>query len=214
MIERDTFPDWRGETVLVLGAGQSAKGVAETLRPGAVRVIAINRSFELVPEAEVLYGADSGFWRHYPGARAFKGWRFCADDHVRYFDAGIYPVIIAKNPRTGTRLSELIRQPVGTVGYGGNSGFQAVNLAAQFGARRILLCLDYTGNHWHKDHPPVLRNPTPAQLGHWAKDLDRQSKTLVDWGIEVFNVAPASILKAYPYADCGLFNSDERSLSA
>lgn len=212
MTHRDTFPDWRGETVLVLGAGMSAKHVADTIKPGAVRVIAINRSYELVPWAEVLYAADSGFWSHYRAARAFKGWRFCADEHIRYIDSGIHPVTILRDRRTGTRLTQMVREPIGTVGDGGNSGFQAVNLAVQFGASRILLCLDYCGAHWHPDHPRVLRNPEAKQFAQWVKDLDKQAETLASWGIEVLNVAPHSILKAYVHADCSLFNPDECTL--
>lgn len=211
---RDTFPDWRGETVLVLGAGSSAREVAARLKPGVVRVIALNRSHELVPWAEVLYAADSGFWRQYATARAFKGWRFCADEHVRYLDAGIYPVTIARDPKTGLRRTAMIDGPIGTVGYGGNSGYQAVNLAAQFGASRILLCLDYGGKHWHEDHPRTLRNPTAAQFREWSRHLDAAAPTLASWGIEVLNVAPASALRAYQHADCRVFDPDERALPA
>lgn len=182
------------------------------LKPGAVRVIAINRSYELFQWAEVLYAADSGFWREYRDARAFKGWRYSADDSIRSIAPDVTPVTIARDRRTNARLTEMVRGPVGVVGYGGNSGFQAVNLAAQFGAARILLCLDYCGKHWHPDHSKRLRNPTPSQLAQWARDLDSQAETLCAWGIEVLNVAPKSALKAYRYADCGLFNSDECSL--
>jgi hypothetical protein len=177
-------------------------------------VIAINRSYELFPWAEVLYAADSGFWREYADARRFRGWRYSADDTIRHVDPSITPVTIARCPRKGTRLTEMVRGPVGTVGYGANSGFQAVNLAAQFGASRILLCLDYRGAHWHPDHSLRLRNPMPKQLAQWARDLDSQAETLRAWNIEVINVAPNSALKAYPYADSRLFNKDECSLPA
>lgn len=199
--------------MLVLGAGESARLVADVIEPGAVRVIAINRSFELMPWAEVLYAADSGFWMTYPAARKFTGWKFAADQHARKVDAGIYPVTIARDPRTRAQRTDMVRGPVGTVSSGANSGFQAVNLAAQFGASRILLCLDYRGSHWHEDHARSLRNPTPDQLRTWARSLDSQAGTLKSWGIEVISVAKNSILKAYPYADCSLFNSDECSLS-
>lgn len=211
---RDTFPDWRGQTVLVLGAGPSARMVAEMVPPGAVRAIAVNRSFELVPWAECLYAADSGFWSTYPAARRFDGWKFCADPHVRYIDANVYPVTISRDPRTGVRSSDMIRGPVGTIGGAGNSGFQAVNLAVQFGASKILLCLDYRGKHWHGDHPRSLRNPSDKQLGQWAGLLDRQASRLASWGIEVLNIAPQSALKAFKYGDGRLFDSDKCSLQA
>lgn len=188
--------------------------VAEMVPPGSVRTIAINRSFELVPWAECLYAADSGFWSTYPAASKFDGWKFCADPHVRYINGNVYPVTISADPRTGTRSTEMIKGPVGTIGGGSNSGFQAVNLAAQFGASRILLCLDYRGKHWHEDHPRSLRNPEQKQLRDWANLLDRQASLLASWGIEVLNMAPDSALRAFKNADRSLFNSDECALSA
>jgi hypothetical protein len=51
----------------------------------------------------------------------------------------------------------------GVIGSGGNSGFQALNLALQFGARRVILVgfdLNLAGGvHWH-GRTPRLNNPT------------------------------------------------------
>jgi len=183
------------------------------ITPGSFRVIAVNRSYQLVPWAECLYAADAGFWKHYK-ATGFKGWRFCADETIRYIDASVHAVKIARDPKD-RRLTEMVAGPIGTVGFGGNSGYQAVNLAAQFGARRILLVgFDYCGAHWHPDHPKTLRNPTGAEFRRWAMDLDRAAGTLKSWGIEVLNLSPVSKLRAFPYADSRLFDSGQRPLSA
>lgn len=179
-----------------------------------MRVLTINKSFELAPWADVLYAADYGFWRQYEAARKFKGWRYAAEDSVRYLDAGIYPVTIARDPKNGLRIDQMVKGPIGTVGNGGNSGFQAVNLAVQFGASRILLCLDYRGKHWHPDHPRTLRNPTDGQLRAWAATMDKQASLLASWGVEVVNVAPQSILRAYPHADSRLFDPNPGPLPA
>lgn len=87
--------------------------------------------------------------------------------------------------------------------FGSNSGFQAINLAILFGAKRILLVgFDMTaGNgkaHFFGDHPPGLiqnRNYErfiPA-FNAAAKRLPR--------GVEIINCTPNSALRCFPMAD-------------
>jgi hypothetical protein len=61
---------------------------------------------------------------------------------------------------------EILVEEAGAIGWGGNSGFQALNLAVQFGAARIVLVgFDMTrlnGIHWHGPHPSRLNNPSPV----------------------------------------------------
>lgn len=88
------------------------------------------------------------------------------------------------------------------IGDGGNSGFQALNLAAQFGARRICLVgydmrLD-RGVHWHGRHRRGLNNPTDRNLVRWRRALDGAAPVLAALGIEVVNCSPVSTLTAYP----------------
>ncbi|HCZ48509.1 MAG TPA: hypothetical protein DCZ11_05850, partial [Gammaproteobacteria bacterium] len=46
---------------------------------------------------------------------------------------------------------------------GGNSGYQALNLAVLLGAERvILLGYDMHGGHWHGRHGGRLNNPEPG----------------------------------------------------
>lgn len=83
------------------------------------------------------------------------------------------------------------------VGDGGNSGFQALNLAINWGAKRILLVgYDMTlenGEHWHGQHPKGLNNPRQATVRRWLS---------ADWstpsGVEVINCNVVSALNAYP----------------
>jgi hypothetical protein len=90
----------------------------------------------------------------------------------------------------------------GVIGDGGNSGFQALNLAAQFGARCILLVgydmrLD-RGVHWFGKHGRGLNNPGEQHLPRWRAAIDGAADTLKTLGIRVFNCSPVSTLKAYP----------------
>lgn len=96
-------------------------------------------------------------------------------------------------------------EPRGCIGWGGNSGFQAVNLALQFGAARIILLgYDYTtqgGIHFDGRHPPGMRNPSQAGLDRWGAVLDSQRPFLDALGVEVINCSPVSSLSAFRRLD-------------
>lgn len=197
------FPDWTGRTALVLASGPSgASIVAELFERGyAGEVIAVNRSFELLAAVDrestaVLYAADRSFWAFTPGAREFPGLKLCADPEASRVSPAIGCVTIPKSQ--GFYHARMIRQPVGTIGSGGNSGFQAVNLAVQFGAAQILLAgLDYVGEHWHGRHVVPLNDPPPLSLVAWRNALDAEANTLAAWGIDVVNLSSLSTLRNF-----------------
>jgi hypothetical protein len=90
----------------------------------------------------------------------------------------------------------------GLVGWGGNGGFQSLNLAAQFGAKRIVLVgydmrIDL-GVHWHGKHARGMNNPGPHHTRQWVAALDGVAPQLKAAGIEVLNASPVSALTAYP----------------
>jgi hypothetical protein len=102
------------------------------------------------------------------------------------------------------QIDKLLFSTPGVVGSGGNSGFQAFNLVAQFGVRRIILIgfdmrLD-TGVHFHGPHRQPLHNPHAATVMRWRQGFDAAAPVLKARGIEVFNASPDSTLQAYPYA--------------
>jgi len=190
------FPDWTGKTVCVLGAGPSASEIAPAVA-GRFPIIAVNMSFKLVTPSDVLYAADCAFWRTVPAARDFPGLKLCPDERALVICPSIVPVEIQRT--NGHHHTRMIRGPVGTIGSGGNGGFQAVNLAAQFGAERILLAgLDYGGGHWHGEHKPPLWNAPVPTMRKWREALDAEAETLASWGIHVGNLSSRSTLRNYP----------------
>lgn len=89
----------------------------------------------------------------------------------------------------------------GVIGWGHNSGFHALNLAAQFGARRIVL-VGYDasvahGVHWHGKHER-MGNPVASTCEKWRRALDGVAPQLAALGVEVLNASPISALTAYP----------------
>ena len=91
----------------------------------------------------------------------------------------------------------------GELGWGGNSGFGALNLAVQFGASRIVLVgfdmrID-RGVHWHGLHAGGgLSNPNARNVERWRRCIDEAAPILAALGILVLNASPMSALAAYP----------------
>lgn len=90
----------------------------------------------------------------------------------------------------------------GVIGSGGNSGFQALNIAAQFGATRIMLIgFDMhaaSGLHWHGPHGRGLINPNTVNFVKWRNRLDAAAPLIRSMGIDVVNVSADSALCNYP----------------
>lgn len=91
-----------------------------------------------------------------------------------------------------------------TLHTGGNSGYQAINLAVLLGAARILL-LGYdmkTGpngeKHWHPDH--AGRNPGESQFSGWRAAFPTMLPDLARAGVAVINCTPGSALTCFPQA--------------
>jgi hypothetical protein len=97
---------------------------------------------------------------------------------------------------------EMLTEEAGTIGHGGNSGFQAINLAVQFGAKKIILVgFDMNlgqGMHWHGKHPSKLNNPNVKNVAHWRRRLDAVAPQIAAVGVQVLNASPVSALTAYP----------------
>lgn len=102
-------------------------------------------------------------------------------------------------------MQEILFEPRGRIGWGGNGGFHALNLAIQFGLRKIILLgYDMTlanGVHWHGRHGGALNNPRQASVDRWRGILDAQAPKLAAHGVEVVIGSPGSSLAAYRKLD-------------
>jgi hypothetical protein len=88
-------------------------------------------------------------------------------------------------------------------GNGGNSGYQAILLAANRRHRRIILlgfdCQSGANGkvHFHGRHRPPLKNPTQANFARWTAWFDRVAPALQGVGIEVINCSRATALTGF-----------------
>lgn len=192
----DWFPDWSGQVAIVVASGQSASQVGLERARGRCRVLVVNSSFRLVPWADALYAADQQWWECNRDALDFAGLKITARESIgKKFDIKVV------NVKTIGEFEAhcLHLETRGTIGHGGNSGFQALNLPLQFGSRRIILVgFDLCGEHWHDKHAEPLRNPRVGAMALWRERLDGQAERLRSMDIEIVNTSEQSALTAYP----------------
>lgn len=186
---------WYGQTVVVAGSGP---GLTEDVAARCQHhsTIAVNDAYLLMQHAQVLYAADSDWWDHHAGVRAFKGERWSV---LETYDPMLYRRKLFISNKYHVKL---VGGSGGTafspdpqyVTYGSNSGFQAINLAMHFGAVRIVLVgFNMNGDHFFGKHPPPLRNSDPgAFIKYFAEAAALGGHT------EIINATPNTELKCFP----------------
>jgi hypothetical protein len=191
------WPDWTGRAVAIVASGPSAKAANPAQLQGRLPVLAIKRSWELAPFCEAIYGCDAGWWQHVNGLPQYAGLKL-SYDRVAIDAYALKRVSIPDKLSNALRFGE-----TGAVGSAGNSGFQALNLAAQWGATRILLVgfdLHARGGvHWYGRNTAMrMSNPDEGNFARWRPAFDAAAPVLKARGIEVIDAAPQGALRAYP----------------
>jgi hypothetical protein len=188
---------WPGQTVAIIGGGPSVTQAQVDYLKGRCRVIAVNDAYLLCPWADVLYFCDDRWW----------GWHHKRPEYQAF--AGIK--VTLENPRV-CQLEPAVK-PIRNMGQDGlwpgrngvmtgrNGGYQAMNLAVHFGAKRILLIgfdmkvrdgkFHWFGDHPHKSAPDVYAN---VMLPAFPTIVD----PLKQLGVEVINCTPGSALTCFP----------------
>jgi hypothetical protein len=116
-----------------------------------------------------------------------------------------FPDVRRVRPMLGE--NRIIFDPKGRIGWGNNGGFHALNLAVQFGARKIILVgFDMhirNGLHWHGRHGDGLNNPRQSTVDRWREILDAQAPLLAEHGVEVVIGSPGSALSQFRKLELG-----------
>lgn len=191
------WPDWSGQTAVIIGTGPTAKDVPLDQASGSARAIAIKGSWKLAPWANVLYGLDKGWWIANRGVPDFKGLKVTPSPTA----ARVYRLV---QVRLKARV-EILTGETGVLGCGlrtggGHSGFQAINLAIQFGAKKIVLVgFDMTlskGEHWDRNQAGVAK-ADKGRVESWRVALDGCAEQFKALGVDVV-VVGESALTAFP----------------
>ena len=192
-------PDWRGQAAAIIASGPSAKHTKISLLRDRVRVLAIKENHELAPWADVVYGCDRAWWRNRQGLHEFTGLKIsqAAELTASYPDIRIVKVDNTKD--------KILLDDTKVVGSGGNSGFQALNLAVQFGADRILLIgFDMharSGVHWYgRNNGQGRSNPSEHNFKRWRAAFEGSADMLKERGVDVVNASLISELTCFRVA--------------
>lgn len=199
------YPDWSDGWVICIASGPSlTPAQIEIVRllhgRGAARVIAINDNWTIAPFADVLYAADHDWWSlNLLTIRARKfGGQLWSCSRMAHKQFGLNHIHATEKP--GLSIWP------GVISEGQNSGYQAIGLAFQFGARRIAL-LGYDMQrthgraHWFGDHPKPLRN-APG-LEKWAPHFRQLADDLRTEKVNVINCSADTALTCFPRRPIG-----------
>lgn len=191
-----------GRTVAVFASGPSlTREDCDKCEAAGFYRIAVNDAFKLAPTSDMLYAADAKWWNfHRDEALKFGGLKVTVDESVVYHHV--------------MQLGWRKKEPSGpTLGYsddpavictGGNSGYQAVHIAALGGAKRIILLgFDMRSkggkSHFFGDHPAPLTNE-PQVWPQFVAAFRTLAPELKKRGVEVLNCTEGSALDAFPMA--------------
>lgn len=193
------WPDWRGKYVAIVACGPSLRNVDLGKIRGKLKVIAIKEAaLERCPWADVLYGCDWPWWKYRRGAPQFKGLKFGWDTRIKDHFRDVHRVEI-KDPK----LDRILMDEPLSLGSGRNSGFQAFNLACQFGPPKGILTValdvrDDGGAHFYgRNIWESANNPTNDNFVTWIKAFNGVAALLKNLGIDVVNASPVSKLECF-----------------
>ena len=180
---------WEGETVCIIASGPSlTQEQVEQAKAKGWRYIAVNDSYKLAPFADVLYACDGKWWNKYHDLQ-FEGEKWTQDIHAKR-KYGLNWI----HGQQGRGLG------YDAIHFGANSGYQAINLAFLWGAKRIVLlgfdCKTIDGKaHWFGQHPHDLNRVQPFQ--HWLSNFRQLASDLEAEGVEVINCSPDTALTCF-----------------
>jgi hypothetical protein len=198
----DWFPDWAGQACAIIASGPSVKSANVLQLRGRLKVLAIKENaYELCPWADVAYGCDLAWWQHRHGLASFKGLKVGWDKRIAAQFPDVKTIEIREIKRQHY-IDKLLFDCLGEIGCGGNSGFQALNLAMQFGADRILLIgidvHDRGGVHWYgRNNWFQGNNPDQYNFARWKRAFENAAPVCVERNVEVINASPVSDLRCF-----------------
>lgn len=155
--------------------------------------MAISDAHRLAPWADAVHSSDEKWWSCYFGLPAFTGLKFTLEAKAER-----WPGVQALR-RAGQNGLEL--NPAEGIKTGGNSGMQAINIAVQLGAVRVIL-LGYDmapgpkgRTHFFGKHPASLERLSP--YASFIASFQTMVEPLRKAGVNVVNCSRASALTCF-----------------
>lgn len=144
------------------------------------------------PRADLLYACDDDWWFHHRGVPRFEGTEKWTQSAMAALQFGLRFVPSVDAPGISLDPSRIHQ--------GGNSGFQALNLAVLLGARRVVLygfdMRRVDGQlHWFGEHPPNVRRD--MDFARCIRAFEVAAPQIKAAGVYVLNATPGSALRCF-----------------
>lgn len=175
------------KTAVCLASGTSLTKEDVDYCRGKASVYVINNTYMLAPWADVLYACDEEWWDFYKPDFAGAKWTINENAAKKY------------NLNLIAHDTQAIFCETEMIATGGNSGFQAINLAYLHGFRRILLLgYDYqnSGQHWHGKHSGSL-NKHP-DMRRWIRHMENAYPLMQKAGLKIINCSRDTAINCLP----------------
>lgn len=152
----------------------------------------------------MVYGCDRAWWDHRRGLPEYKGIKACWRGNDMPGRPEFLRIDIKRAGKHEFTYDLVLDEGPLTVGGGGNSGFQAMNLAINWGATRIILVgfdmADTNNLHWYgRNNWPMANNPNYKTMQRWREGFAQNVGVLQRLGIEVINTNKYSALKSFSF---------------
>lgn len=188
---------FEGRVAVIFATGPSlTEEVVETIRPyhedGTVVAFGCNDAYRIVPYLDVHYACDPPWWKLHVDHESIMEHRAIKWTQ----DAGAaqqYGVNLVKGTSGNgfSKSQELIH-------FGGNSGYQVINLALLYGCSRFLLVGYNMGVPPGKQHHFFGQHPSPLSRGtSFGSFVSSYSTIQPDIKRRIVNCTPESALKCF-----------------
>ncbi len=192
-------PEEYNNTCYIVAGGPSLKGFAWSRLDGKF-VIAINRSYEVLPNAQIIYFTDYDFWDHHRDNMLAHSGQLIKGSQTRSKEENNPSVIyyrLSGKPGISTER--------GLLHHGNNSTYAALNLAAvHLKFKKIYLFgvdmkwgepKNKSTSHWHDGHKRIDPEYSYDKMKRAFKTI---VEPLTNIGVEVYNANIDSALECFP----------------
>ncbi len=191
-------PRKRDVVVIIAGGPSLTREDVAKVEQADVDIIGINNAYQICNRMEIHYACDTKWWRaHWDKIPNGPARYSLKDDRKKQGDPGMIGVTQLK---MGARRGLGIEWP--RICWGGNSGYQAINLAFLLGYKKVILLgfdMQETNGetHWHGLHKG-MNNPSEQQFRQWRKNYKVLAQELRSVGVTVFNATRQTALECFP----------------
>lgn len=182
----------QAKTIVILAGGPSlTKSDVEYVEKTDVDILGINDAYRICNRLTILYACDRRWWFHHYARVADLQCR-----KISLENAG-YPKIETMENDGISGLS--FEWP--KLRTGGNSGYQAINLAILLGYKKIILLgydMQYADGktHWFGDHPKPLNNAPLDRINYWIEEFNHIVEELPE-DITILNASRETALTCF-----------------